>query len=191
VDESGAKYNYLAAYVERARQRETGAFVQDSWRYRANLTINAGLRWEVQFPFTALNQAYAQTTYDQLFGISGVGNLFKPNANSGKETVFTQFKKGDKTFNTDSNNFAPSLGIAWSPNGSGWLKKFAGDGGQTVIRAGYSIAFVREGMNVLSSILSANSGGFVNATRSEGNGNLGAQPVLFRTPGSLGPPSFP
>jgi carboxypeptidase family protein len=189
LDESGSTYNYLGSYIERARMREWGAFVQDSWRFRQNFTINAGLRWEVQGPFIALNQAYAQTTYAELFGISGAGNLFKPGVTTGKVTEFTQFQKGDKTFNTDYNNFAPSLGVAWSPNGNGWLKRVLGEGGQTVIRGGYSIAFVREGMNVVSSILGANPGGQVDATRNAGNGNLGTTPVLFRNPASLGPPS--
>lgn len=188
VDESGSKYNYLGAYVERAQQREWGSFVQDSWRAHPNLTINAGLRLEVQGPFTALNQAYAKTTYAELFGVSGAGNLFKPGTLTGKVTEFTQFEKGDKAFNTDSNNFAPSLGVAWSPNGNGWLKHVIGEGGQTVVRAGYSIAFVREGMNVVSSILGANPGGNVDATRSAGNGNLGTTPILFRNPSSLGKP---
>jgi hypothetical protein len=189
VDESGSKYNYLGNYIERARMREWGAFVQDSWRFRPNLTINAGLRWEVQGPFVALNNAYAKTTYAELFGVSGVGNLFKPGVMTGKAPETTLFQKGDKTFNTDYNNFAPSLGFAWSPNGKGWLKRFVGEGGQTVLRGGYSIAFVREGMNVVSSILGANPGGQVDATRNAGNGNLGATPVLFRNPASLGPPS--
>ena len=189
VDENGSKYNYLGNYIERARLREWGAFAQDSWRYRPNLTINAGLRWEVQGPFVALNNAYAKTTYAELFGVSGVGNLFKPNTMTGKVPQFTLFQKGDKTYDTDYNNFAPSLGVAWSPNGKGWLKRFVGEGGQTVIRGGYSIAFVREGMNVVSSILGANPGGQVDATRSAGNGNLGSTPVLFRNPASLGPPS--
>ena len=189
VDESGSKYNYLGSYIERARLREYGAFVQDSWRYRPNLTINAGLRWEVQGPFVALNNAYAKTTFAELFGISGAGNLFQPGVRTGKVTETTLFQKGDNTFNTDYNNFAPSLGFAWSPNGHGWLKRIFGESGQTVLRGGYSIAFVREGMNVVSSILGANPGGQVDATRSSGNGNLGTTPVLFRNPASLGPPS--
>ena len=34
-------------------QDEIGLFVQDSWRLRPNLTVNAGLRWQVAFPFQA------------------------------------------------------------------------------------------------------------------------------------------
>ncbi|MFN7927601.1 MAG: TonB-dependent receptor [Blastocatellia bacterium] len=191
VDETGSKYNYLGAYVERARQRELGSYVQDSWKARQNLTVNAGLRWEVQFPFTALNQAYAKTTYAELFGVSGAGNLFKPGTTTGKVTEFTLFKEGDKAFDTSFKNFAPSLGFAWSPNGNGMLKRVLGETGQTVLRGGYSIAFVREGMNVVSSILGANPGGNVDATKSLGNGNLGTLPVLFRNASQLAPPTIP
>ena len=35
---------------QHGRMREEGFFVQDSWRVRSNLTINAGLRYDVQLP---------------------------------------------------------------------------------------------------------------------------------------------
>jgi outer membrane receptor protein involved in Fe transport len=47
-----------------------GFFGQDSWRVRPNLTINGGVRWEVQFPFTSQNTVYAANTFDGLFGVS-------------------------------------------------------------------------------------------------------------------------
>ena len=51
---------------------------------------------------------------------------------------------GEKLYDTDWNNFAPSASIAWSPNFQGnFLHRLFGNPGQSVIRAGYSVAFVR------------------------------------------------
>src|SRR5205085_8830570 len=55
LNEKTGKYTYLAQNTQRARNREMGFFAQDAWRMRPNLTVNAGLRWEVQFPITSLN----------------------------------------------------------------------------------------------------------------------------------------
>lgn len=197
LDENTGKYNYLGSQTERARQREWGMFAQDSWRLRQNLTLTGGLRWEVQEPFQSLNTSYAQTTFTQLFGESGVGNLFKPGTLAGQASSYTQFKPGDKTYNTDYKNVAPSVGFAWTPGSkNGFLKHILGDGGQTVLRGGYSIAYNREGMSVVSSILAANPGIAITTNRNLTLGNLvggsfGSQPLLLRETSRLGAPTFP
>ncbi len=190
LDESSGNYQAYGNLVQRARMRETGVFFQDSWRYRPNLTLNYGLRWEVQYPFTALNRNFSQTTLAGLYGVSGLGNLFKPGTLTGSPTQFTQFKPGDQAYNTRYNNFAPSLGLAWSPNWkNGVLSRIFGSSGKSVIRGGYSIAYDREDMNVVLSILGSNPGGALSAARSIALGNL--------TPGTLlrnglpGAPSIP
>ncbi len=191
LDEKSLQYKFAGDVIQRARQREIGFFAQDSWRLRPNLTLNGGLRWEIQFPFTALNDVYSQTTYEELFGISGVGNLFKPGTLTGKTPQYTQFKAGSKVYNTDYRAFAPSLGFAWSPNWkSGWASRIFGDSGQSVFRGGYSIAYNREGMNVVLSILGANPGVTRTASRSvtlTGNNNI--PPGTLLRNGVPGPPA--
>ncbi len=192
VDETTGKYKYNGTAVERGQQREMGMFFQDSWRMKPNLTLNYGVRWEVQFPFTTLNHFYSWTTYDQLYGVSGLGNLFKPGTLTGKETQFVPFNPGDQAFPTKWRNVAPTIGLAWTPNvSSGLFKKLLGSGTQSVFRGGYSIAYNREGTNVLSSLFASNPGGFYTATRDVATGNLGTLPVLFRDKTKLGAPAIP
>ncbi len=190
--EENGQYTYLGARVERGNQKEFGLFAQDNWRVNQTLTLTGGLRWEVQLPFVARNDLYSQTTFNELFGISGPGNLFKPGTTTGKATEYTAFNASTNAYNTSYANFAPSLGFAWSPNGSkGFLRKLVGEGGQTVIRGGYSIAYNREGLNVFTSIYGANPGIAFAANRNLALGNLGTLPVLFRDKSRLGPPTFP
>lgn len=191
LNEKSLEYTYLGANVQRGRQREYGFFAQDAWRVNPNLTLTGGIRWEVQLPFNAKTNVYSQTTFNELFGISGPGNLFKPGTLAGKNTQFTQFSASTNPYNVDYNNFAPSLGVAWSPVAkNSLLKKVIGEGGQTVIRGGYSISFVREGLNVFTSILGSNPGLSIVANKNLTLGNLGTLPVLFRDKSRLAPPSF-
>ncbi|MGH9834361.1 MAG: carboxypeptidase regulatory-like domain-containing protein [Blastocatellia bacterium] len=197
LDEETGQYKYLGNAFERGRQREFGVFAQDSWRMRPNLTLNYGLRWELQGAFYPDNSSYTRASLDDIWGVSGPGNLFKPGTLTGRATQFVQFKEGEKSYNLDYKNFAPSFGFAWSPNAkSGWLRKIAGEGGQTVVRGGYSIAYNRRGINEgFRAIISANPGVTITTNRdlTIGNlvgGSLGALPLLLRETSRLGPPAF-
>jgi hypothetical protein len=190
LNETTNQYSYLGQNVQRGNQREFGFFAQDSWRVKPNLTLNLGARWEVQLPFVPRSDVYSQTTFDELFGISGKGNLFQPNVRTGKETQFTLFEKGSNSYNVDYNNIAPSFGLAYTPNFKGALGKIFGEGGQTVIRGGYSIAVVREGLNAFTSIYGANPGLTIAANRTLALDNLGPLPLLLRDPSRLTPPAF-
>ncbi len=198
LDENSGKYVYLGNSYTRSRMRETGLFVQDSWRMNPNLTVNYGLRWEVQFPVTSLNDNLSTTTLEDVYGISGLGNLFKPGVLTGHETQYTQFKKGDRAYDTQYGNFAPSLGFAWSPNlKGGILQRILGTGRQSVIRGGYSLSFNRDGISPMLSPISSNPGNAITANRNMTLGNLITNvgndklPLLFRERDRLGPPAIP
>jgi Carboxypeptidase regulatory-like domain/TonB dependent receptor-like, beta-barrel len=98
-----------------------GLFIQDEWKPRSDLTINAGLRYDAQF-------------------------LPDP-------------------INTDGNNFAPRLGIAFAPHDH-----------KTVIRASYGIYFDRIPLRATS-----------NALQRDGSKYLVAQ----LSPAQPGAPTFP
>ena len=190
LDEETGQFVYLGNAFERSHQKEFGLFAQDSWRVTQNLTLNYGLRWEVQGPFTSDNSSYTTSTLDDIWGVSGPGNLFKPGVMTGRPTQFIQVKEGTGAYNTDYSNFAPSLGIAWRIDSKyGWLKQIVGDG-QTVVRAGYSIAYNRQGIGDFRGLASSNPGVSITTNRSVALGNLGALPLLFRDKSLLGPPAF-
>lgn len=191
LDENTGKLVYQGNLISRASQTEYGIFGQDTWRVRPNLTINYGLRWEVQLPFTPLNNTYTISSFDGLFGESGLNNIFRPGTLTGSPTAFVPFKKGDKAYNTNYDNFAPSVGFSYSPNfENSFLKKVMGGSGQTVIRGGFAMAYIREGTNTFQSLIGANPGGTFSATRNI-SGSPYSLPVgtLYRNR-PFAPPAF-
>ena len=155
------------------------------------------MRYDVQFPFYALNSLYSYATIDDLCGVSGANsdhscNLFKPGVMPGVHPTFKQFTKGQKAFNTDYNNVAPSVGAAWTPaQKNGLLGTLMGREGDFVIRGGYTRSFSRPGLNDYTGVYNSNPGIRIITTRNEGNGNLGTTPVLLRESSRLGAPPFP
>jgi hypothetical protein len=116
------------------RNRYLGFYVQDSWRARNDLTINAGLRWDIIAPFW---EKYNQLqTY-----VAGAQSTLYPGAPQG------MLMAGDpgipKTIApTGYANFAPRIGIAYTPRPEGeFWRRILGSGGQSSIRASYGIFY--------------------------------------------------
>ena len=159
---------------------EVSLYAQDSWRFRPSLTLTGGLRWEFDPSPVNDNGVYTRVGPEGVFGVSGYGNLFKPGVYEGAHTQFRLLKPGEKAYKNSYKDFAPSLGFAWSPNfESGLLKRALGSGGQTVLRGGYSIAFVREGFSPFNSMFGSNEG--VSFATGTSPANF---PVQFGDPGS-------
>ena len=74
--------------IVRNQQREFGLYFQDSWRVHPRLTFNYGVRWDRQNPPVNLNGVYTRPGYAGVWGVSGVGNLFKPGVLTGQAPVF-------------------------------------------------------------------------------------------------------
>jgi hypothetical protein len=142
ADEKEKKFVPFAPIVLREQQSEFGTYFTDTWRLRPDFTLNYGLRWEFQGVPYDTNGLYTSPGYAGVWGLSGVGNLFAPGVLKGSPTVY--MPRQGMTYNNDLNNFAPSLGFAWSPkSGSRLVKAIFGEGG--AFRAGYGISYSREG----------------------------------------------
>jgi len=119
---SGDAFNGTATRYYRADT--VGAFVNDSYKIRSNLTISAGLRWDYDGPFT---EKYGRLT------------AFNPalyNYNAASDTIVNG---GLEVAGNGSNSlmqapqwgFAPRIGVAWNP-----ISKLT-------VRAGYGIYYDR------------------------------------------------
>ncbi len=177
LDENTKKYANVPQ-TERNRQREWGAFFQDSWRVTPSLTLNLGLRFEQQRPFENLNGVYSSVSWESAWGVSGVNNMFKPGTLAGQPPVYDRITQAYEI----PNMWSPSVSLAYQmPGMSGPLGKIFGtEKGKSVFRAGYAIASVREGTYVFQSIYGSNQGVNLSATV---NGT--SYPQYFGTPGSV------
>jgi hypothetical protein len=90
------------------RTLNTGFYIQDEWHVSKSLQINAGVRYEYSPP------------------LRGGFNV------QGSDPFGPFIKAQQPMFASDANDFAPRLGIVWSPGGKQ----------QTVVRAGGGISYV-------------------------------------------------
>jgi Carboxypeptidase regulatory-like domain/TonB dependent receptor len=138
---------------------EVGLYAQDRWKVSSTLTLTGGIRWEFDPSPVNDNNVYTRTGPEGVFGVSGFGNLFKPGVYEGALTQYRLLNPGEKAYKNRYVDFAPSIGFAWTPNfKSGLLSSVFGDSGKTVLRGGYSIAYVREGFSPFNSIFGGNEG---------------------------------
>ena len=201
LNESSNQYEYLADGFQRGRVNQWGFFAQDNWRVRNNLTINAGVRYELALPFESTNNSYSTATLADICGVSGVAsngqcNLFMPGTLTGRKTVYQNYSKGTPAWKTDKNNIAPSVGMTFRPSfDKGILHRLMGQDGDTVFFASYAMAYERLDMNTYTTVLSDNPGVSLAVNRNTtlntlNNDGLGF-PVLFRDRNRLGPAPFP
>jgi len=187
------KYHFNGSRHFEIEENTNGVFVQDSWRAKSNLTLTYGVRWQPQTGAKMNSANFALLTDpNMVFDVSGPGNLFSPGTLTGQVPKVRVNDIGEKAFADDMNNFAPSVGLVWSPNFTGGMgKKLFGGDGASVFRGGFSRAFVREGTLIVENSVGQNPGGSLSLQRSTTLGNLSVG-TLFRNPGNpnIVPPAF-
>lgn len=173
------------------KQRSVSLYMQDQWRAKRNLTLNYGLRWEFQgVPYERNGIAIQPANgVAGLFGISGLNNLFAPGSlkgTSGTSLEFVNGKTGKKLYENDWNNYAPFIGLAYSPNfEKGPMRWLFGGEGKSSIRAGYSISYLQDGFTVVSNALgtgTTNPGLIQTAANTTPTGILTGAGVALTTP---------
>ncbi len=119
-----------------------GAYGQDSWRARPNLTLNYGVRWDAISPwYEKYNQIQTLSLGQQSVVFPGASKGLVFPGDPGIPRTLAPARYGD---------FSPRLGLAYSPDlhGGIWGKLFGGPG-KSSLRAGYGMFYTAiEGLSI-------------------------------------------
>jgi hypothetical protein len=139
------------------------AYGSDQWRVRPNLTLNLGLRYEYYTPLKIPIPVFLEPVIADPDDIAA--SIRNPNGSL--NLIGTTVGKPGQFTNPDKDNFAPSVGFAYSPQlKKGIFAKLLS--GNSVIRGGFRISYVND--EYLKSPL----------TLVGGNAGLGSQSIQAR-----------
>lgn len=149
-----------------------GVFVQDDWRLTQRLTVNLGLRWDVETPLT---ERYNRQNAG--FAANATSPLQVPGYNLAGGLLFTS-ASNRTPFVTDWNNVQPRIGAAYRLDN------------KTVLRGGFGLYYLptfdtgfNQGFSVTTTYLASNDG---NATPANSLSNPYPNGILRPAGSSLG-----
>ncbi len=127
-------YNQCSQQFLDSRTRYGGAYAEDTFKVRSNVTLNLGIRWEVSMPWYD-TQGKIETIVPGLqstqFPTAPLGWVVPGDPGIPSTLAPTRY-----------NDFSPRLGIAYSPGFTdGVLGKIFGGPGKSSIRAAYGIYY--------------------------------------------------
>ena len=152
----GLADNYNQGSAQRENVRSTGvyAFAQDSWKINPSLTLNYGLRWELDTPLTdvlhhvqTFRPGQNTTTYPCYLTPTEQDNFGATDCASAGVLPTGLVVPGDQGVQagltqTYYKAWGPRIGLAYSPNFTdGALGKIFGANGKTSIRAGWGLFY--------------------------------------------------
>ncbi|HLN00836.1 MAG TPA: TonB-dependent receptor [Bryobacteraceae bacterium] len=181
VSAVGSAFQQYSMQFLDSRTRYGGAYAQDSWKVRPNLTLNLGLRWEVSMPWYDTQgkiETIVPGQQSTQFPTAPLGWVVPGDAGIPSTLAPTHY-----------NNWAPRLGLAYSPDfNDGILRKVFGGAGKTSIRAAYGIYYTSiEDLNLFYEV---GDPPFGNNWQSP-NGVLFEEPYRTRTDGASQGQKFP
>jgi hypothetical protein len=155
-----SSYTQGAGQAQDDRNSALYLFAQDSWKIKTNVTLNYGLRWELNTPYAdtgnrlqTFRPGQATTQYPCWMSAESSDETGLAAGDcgpgSGNDSIFPYglVFPGDKGVprgltSTYYKAFAPRIGLAWSPGWTdGWLGKLTGGPGKSSVRAGYGIFY--------------------------------------------------
>ncbi|MGB9435192.1 MAG: hypothetical protein WBQ89_23295, partial [Candidatus Acidiferrum sp.] len=153
-------YSQGAAQGENLTNYGFYLFAQDSWKIKPNVTLNYGLRWELNTPYVdsgnrlqTFRPGQDTTQYPCWLSPTSMASLGTSTANCGPGSANYAYFPTGLVFPNDKGvpggltttyykAFAPRIGLAYSP---GWtegpLAKLTGGPGKSTIRGGYGIFY--------------------------------------------------
>jgi hypothetical protein len=162
-----SQYNQSQLQAFYGRNKYLGLFAQDSWRILRSLTLNYGLRWDRIEPwYEKYNQI---ATFDP-----GKQSVVFPGAPAG--ILYPTDPGVPRTLAPPGNlDFAPRIGLAYSPRATGdsLLATLLGGPGKTSIRASYGMFYTA---------IEALTIGVMSANAPYGTTYTSPAPPLFATP---------
>ncbi len=140
----------VGAPIADFRSNYYALYIQDNWKVTPNITLDYGLRWEYDQPFTDTDDKIVNidyrwdNSYTPVFVRTGTGDPYEGNppfqlASNIPYVRDGRFGRG--AYKPDYNDFAPRLGLAWSVDP------------KTVVRAGGGIYYVRDIGNAVFDIV--------------------------------------
>jgi len=155
VSQGNARYNYkidggllpAGAPIQRDyRNEEYELYAQDTWRIKRNLTLTYGLRWSLMPSIYEADGVQVSTNIPlgQWFNTRGaLADQGKSQEEAGRISFLGRSDPNARPiYPFHKKNFAPRVGIAWSPNAQSAIGKFLfGGAGQTSIRAGWGMYY--------------------------------------------------
>jgi hypothetical protein len=149
------------------RNKYAGLYAQDSWRLTHSLTLNYGLRWDRIEPW------YEKDNQIATFA-PGKQSVVFPGAPAG--ILYPTDPGVSRTLAPPGNlDFAPRIGLAYSPSasGDGLLAKILGGPGKSSVRASYGMFYTA---------IEALTIGVMSANAPYGTTYTSPAPPLFSTP---------
>jgi|SRR5580704_8347444 outer membrane receptor protein involved in Fe transport len=162
-------YSGGAAQGENIRNTSLYLFVQDSWKLKSNLTLNYGLRWELNTPYVdtknrieTFRPGQNTTQYPCFLSQQGADTINNGNVTGAPPVAPGSCQPGTSQYayfptglvfpgdkgvpkgltSTYYKAFAPRIGLAWSPGWTdGWLKTLTGGPGKSTIRGGFGLFY--------------------------------------------------